>query len=147
MRCDASNMFPSACSRCAKVGRSCTIDPDFQRTGVRDRLHTLEQEVQTIRNAQVFGPSPVSKATPSGASSENPGLQRGVPDVLLSKTLPSKDVLRLMLLSTEFFTTTVVLDSTTIDIEDACDIIVEYGPTATPITHITGDYFTDFCLI
>ncbi|KAH8671534.1 fungal-specific transcription factor domain-containing protein [Xylariales sp. PMI_506] len=49
-KCDAAELFPAPCSRCAKSGHPCKIDPNFKRTAHKQRLDSLEKQVQQLRH-------------------------------------------------------------------------------------------------
>jgi hypothetical protein len=148
MRCDANDMFPAPCSRCQKAGKSCVIDPDFHRTAMRElvplpfagiltvgvlnllglcsRLKTLEKEFQDIRHA--FGSSQTLKITPTNEGNviqSDASPSDHFPDENVNEDLPSKEEMRLMLSTSQFFLDTPVLGGIRINIDNACYILLE----------------------
>ncbi|OQU99615.1 Fungal specific transcription factor domain-containing protein [Cladophialophora immunda] len=146
MRCDSTDMFPAACSRCQKAGKSCTVNPDYQRTAMRDRLNHLEREIQDIR--ETFRAPPTSELNPSRTSLEQPDPQSNgtSADSALGEQpnadLPSKEELVLMLSTREFFSHAPVLETVTITIDDACDIFLEYYNHYHPLFPLLQDIRT-----
>ena len=94
--------------------------------GLCSRLNTLEKEVQGIRHA--FGSPQTSKTTPpieGNVIQSETSPSDHVPDGNLNEDLPSKEELRLMLSTSQFFLDTPVLEGTTISVDNACDILLE----------------------
>ncbi|KXS99054.1 hypothetical protein AC578_6964 [Pseudocercospora eumusae] len=58
LRCDAHDTFPASCTRCEKRNLRCSIDPSFRRTAKRERVASLEQELQRLRENADSGISP-----------------------------------------------------------------------------------------
>jgi hypothetical protein len=65
LRCDSGDRFPAPCSRCARSGRTCSVDPTFKRTKRRDRLDELEREIRMIRGSL---PGPDEQTSPQGSA-------------------------------------------------------------------------------
>ncbi|KIW08424.1 hypothetical protein, variant [Verruconis gallopava] len=99
-KCDAAERFPLPCSRCAnsKSGRRCTIDPSFRRTANKQRLDSLEKELQQVReelrqkqvspsthttSPSVLDPAPVE---------HNAGIANGTPDNLDAAVHSQQDI-------------------------------------------------------
>ncbi|CAN6648417.1 putative transcription factor Sef1p [Trichomonascus vanleenenianus] len=73
VRCDASAQYPQPCSKCAKTGRECVVDPYFkpqkggQVQSLRDDLHTLRQQVEYLQKRESLLASAVAQTNPNSS--------------------------------------------------------------------------------
>lgn len=55
VKCDAGKMYPNACTRCAKLGKHCVVDPLYkppkgsQLKSLMDDVHQLRAEIEMLR--------------------------------------------------------------------------------------------------
>jgi len=50
-RCNATEMFPKPCSRCAHLGKGpCLIEPSFRRVNKRARIAEIQSELEELKN-------------------------------------------------------------------------------------------------
>lgn len=87
VKCDASDTYPGPCTRCAKAGRDCRVDPYFkpkkggQVQSLRDDVSALRRQVEYLQQRESALAMAVAKTDPNSAllrrpttdsSSENP---------------------------------------------------------------------------
>lgn len=78
LRCDAHDTFPASCTRCEKRNLRCSIDPSFRRTAKRERVASLEQELQRLRENVESGISPPkSSVHDNGSTPEEASQSQG----------------------------------------------------------------------
>jgi hypothetical protein len=50
-RCNATEMYPEPCSRCAHLGKGpCAIEPSFRRVNKRARIAEIQSELEELKN-------------------------------------------------------------------------------------------------